>query len=87
VGAPGGLTRPPPARKRRHLGLFAQQKLHEPLLIRGLDGEDVDERDEFGVLGDRGHPVLRASAAEGTSCHAEETPVPEASHYAHAADA
>jgi hypothetical protein len=38
----------------RRLGRRREQ-VHEPALVRGLDREDAYERDELGVLRDRGH--------------------------------
>jgi hypothetical protein len=29
---------------------YARKQIHEPFLIRALDGEDVDEGDQLGVL-------------------------------------
>jgi hypothetical protein len=50
------------ARSVPHRGIGkAREQIHEPLLVRRLDGEDVDERDELGVLRDRGHDASSSS--------------------------
>jgi hypothetical protein len=43
-----------PVRPKRRVGHMREQ-VDEPLLICGLDGEDVDERHKLGFLRDRGH--------------------------------
>lgn len=52
-----------PGMAHRHLG-HARRQLHEPLLVRGLDGEDVDEDDELGFLRDCGHGLRISPAAD-----------------------
>ncbi len=53
-------------RRMPHRGVgHTREEVNEPLLIPGLDGEDVDERDELRCLGDGGHVAQTFVSAGG----------------------